>query len=554
MYNCAQWKFLFLVMLFFNYLGNGISLAKSTADNKQEMRALALLSKAEDQLEWRKNIQNLYQEMKDFSEAEGGEISARHLVKLRSSISLFTQKIVPSLKEYNDSKIDFLNPDNIILFEKSKSSSIDYKFSRLSRVTDLRSSRVRGKKYRTIVTKAVINTRDKLGKKLISDLLFQVTSRLVALENISLGLIPFIDQREMRFSILHDLKDEDSVDVETQWHNYINDLYKNDTLSDYVEVLTTNKETILKASESNKFLYYLLENNKVTEHIKEETSKFSFFKDMFNNMRFMAKRRWDTYQKMGVYTLYQASKLFGNTVGMIQSRHGLMYDLSIEEEQAIAAQMRPLDVLFEKTPFRLTDRFIPGYFGHNAIWSGTEIELKKLGVWDYLPSLYMKAVEDYDYTGNSFQSDIRNGSRIIEALRPGVQINSLRHFLDIDDYAVIRARDCDEWNKDEPFCLSPKLKKEYLIKAFSQIGKDYDFAFDVNTEEKIVCSELLYRTYLDIDFDTSLTVGSYNISPDQVALQGDEEGDIFTPVILYHKGVKVIEDMQKVYYNLLHAN
>jgi len=554
MYKLDQWKFLILVMLFFNYLGNGVSLAKSTEDKKQEIRALALLSKAEDQLEWRKNIQNLYQEMKEFSDAEGGEISARHLVQLRSAISRFTQKIVPSLKEYNDSKIDFLNPDNIILFEKTKSSSVDYKFSRLSRATDLRSSRQRGKKYRKIVTKAVINTNDKLGKKLISDLLFQVTARLVSLENISIGLIPFIDQREMRFSIIHDLKDDDSIDVETQWHNYINDLYKNDTLSDFIEVLTSKKETILKTSESNKFLYFLLENNKVTEHIREESSGFSFFKDLFNNMRFMAKRRWDTYQKIGVYTLYQASKLFGNTVGMVQSRHGLMYDLSIEEEQSIAAQMRPLDVLFEKTPFRLTDRFIPGHFGHNAIWTGTEIELKQLGVWDHLPSLYMKAVEDYDYTGNSFQNDIRNGSRIIEALRPGVQINSLRHFLDIDDYAVIRARDCDEWNKNEPFCLSPKLKKEYLIKAFSQIGKDYDFAFDVNTEEKIVCSELLYRTYLDIDFDTSLTVGSYNISPDQVALQGDEEGDIFTPIILYHNGVKVIEDIRKVYYNLLHSN
>ena len=31
------------------------------------------------------------------------------------------------------------------------------------------------------------------------------------------------------------------------------------------------------------------------------------------------------------------------------------------------------DILLEKTPFRLTDKLIPGYWGHAAVWIGGEV-------------------------------------------------------------------------------------------------------------------------------------------------------------------------------------
>ena len=38
--------------------------------------------------------------------------------------------------------------------------------------------------------------------------------------------------------------------------------------------------------------------------------------------------------------------------------------------QEVKQELRPFDILFEKTPFRLTDKFIPGHFGHVAIYIG----------------------------------------------------------------------------------------------------------------------------------------------------------------------------------------
>jgi hypothetical protein len=116
--------------------------------------------------------------------------------------------------------------------------------------------------------------------------------------------------------------------------------------------------------------------------------------------------------------------VFGNTMGMFASRRGKLVSLSSDEKASIAAKLKPLDILLEKTPFRLTDKFIPGHYGHVAIWTGTEIELKALGLWDH--PLIQK-----------HQDAIKNGHHIIEALRPGVKINTLDDFLNIDDFLAL---------------------------------------------------------------------------------------------------------------------
>ncbi|MGH7454857.1 MAG: YiiX/YebB-like N1pC/P60 family cysteine hydrolase, partial [bacterium] len=57
----------------------------------------------------------------------------------------------------------------------------------------------------------------------------------------------------------------------------------------------------------------------------------------------------------------------------------------------------------------------------------------------------------------------------------------------------------------------------FLALALLQYGKPYDFKFDVNTLDAIVCSELIYQSFVDVDFSTGKSLGSYTVSPDQVA-------------------------------------
>ena len=76
------------------------------------------------------------------------------------------------------------------------------------------------------------------------------------------------------------------------------------------------------------------------------------------------------------------SKFFGNLTGAVSVRKGKMYSNEVLKQE-ILKDLQPLDILLEKTPFRLTDKLIPGYFGHVSIWVGNGLELDSMGIWEH---------------------------------------------------------------------------------------------------------------------------------------------------------------------------
>jgi hypothetical protein len=200
------------------------------------------------------------------------------------------------------------------------------------------------------------------------------------------------------------------------------------------------------------------------------------------------------------------------------------------EREGIIREMKPLDILFEKTPFRLTDKFIPGHFGHVAIWLGSEDQLKDLRVWDQLPK--------------EVQARVRAGHYIVEALRPGVQLNSLDHFLNIDDFMVIR---------DSRSNITDDYRRQAILTSVAQLGKEYDFNFDVNSATRIVCSEIAYVVFPDITWPLVVTVGRNTISPDNVAVMASGNQRLFEPTIIYHNGKRITKDLNRTLDLLLEA-
>jgi len=215
------------------------------------------------------------------------------------------------------------------------------------------------------------------------------------------------------------------------------------------------------------------------------------------------------------------SGLFGNSVGLYESRKGKLYD-DKEALRTIKAQLQPLDILLEKTPFRLTDKLIPGHFGHVAIWTGTKAELIDAGVWEEL------VVQQY-------ADNIDSEHQIIEALRSGVQLSRLEDFMNVDDLAVLRPVFDDGTRQEDA--------REALLMAFRQVGKRYDFNFDVNTTDKIVCSELAYVSFPAFDWPTEAVLGRHSISPDNVAQMAWNNIPLRL-VAFYHDGKLVPEEDQ----------
>ncbi len=223
------------------------------------------------------------------------------------------------------------------------------------------------------------------------------------------------------------------------------------------------------------------------------------------------------------------SKLFGNTAGLFQFREGKLKNLSHSQLQSIKDTLKPLSLLLEKTPFRLTDKFIPGYFGHVAIWLGSPIDLMNLKI-----SHRGRMIDFLSHPDVAPHLEKLSQQKLVmEALRiPGVTLNTIESFMDIDDLAIMDAPE-----------MSEQKKAELLLRAFQQIGKPYDFNFNVESEREIVCSELVYAVYSAMEWPTDRTMGRHTISPDHVAWRAVDE--CFKLQLLYLKGVNIQENKMK---------
>ena len=268
---------------------------------------------------------------------------------------------------------------------------------------------------------------------------------------------------------------------------------------------------VTKLDKGTEYLAMIIANSASAQRIREGNVVKDFSKSAGSRLAYYGESLFRSHEKV----LFHLSKGFGNSLGLVETRKGYLHN----DDGAIAdlkKQLKPLDILLEKTPFRLTDKFIPGHFGHVAIYIGTEKELKVMGLWEH-PLI------------KPHQQEIRQGKTVLEALRKGVVLNTVEHFMNVDDLAVLRR------NK-----LNGEKQQEYTLNAFRQIGKEYDFCFDVETLNKIVCSELVYQVFTDDKFGTAKALGRATISPDLVVEKvfGDRTYEI---VLFYHEGKRVEE-------------
>jgi hypothetical protein len=221
------------------------------------------------------------------------------------------------------------------------------------------------------------------------------------------------------------------------------------------------------------------------------------------------------------------SMVFGNAVGLVETRKGKLNGRK-DVLSDLRSNMKPGDILLEKTPFRLTDKLIPGYWGHAAVWVGTEAELKELGIWD-------------NPVVARHHSRIRKGRMVVEALRSGVEMNSLEQFMNIDSIGVLRRVE-----------QTPKERGAIVIQALRQVGKPYDFNFDVESKGRVYCSKLVYLSYSGIDWPTKKSLGRTTFTPDDVAIKA-ANGKPLDLITFYHDGRKVTDAPTKRMAELMGA-
>ncbi len=304
------------------------------------------------------------------------------------------------------------------------------------------------------------------------------------------------------------------------------------TITDAIRFFDNNQENIahhlVHADKNIHGLYAYIEESPARKQLGGET----IFRQIADQLGALIKRSTtESIQQMGQLK-FLTSKVVGNSLGAVRWRTG-KFKNDQEFLTTLSATLQPGDILLEKTPFALTDKTIPGHFGHVAIYIGTVEQLRALG------ALNLNSVQ-------SRITELETGHVVLEALRGGVALNTLEHFMNIDDIAVLR-----------PSQLTNDEIKKSIGLALTHFGKRYDFNFDVNTTDTIVCSELIYAAYPQINFMTKRVFTSFTISPDDIAkLASGSPSDSLELTFFAHDGELIYKKGDDVtqaalYYQLL---
>jgi 1-acyl-sn-glycerol-3-phosphate acyltransferase len=176
---------------------------------------------------------------------------------------------------------------------------------------------------------------------------------------------------------------------------------------------------------------------------------------------------------------YRASSAVSTLIGdtRIREPRGGAGLITPELVAGLKPRLRPGDIVIERRNWYLSNAFLPGYWPHSALYVGTAEELRAMGFEaDPRVAKHLAAFARPDAAGHA--------PAFIEAVSEGVVFTTLEHSVgEADSVAVLRPR------------LTFEQIKEVIARAFSHAGKPYDFDFDFFSADKLVCTEVVYRSY-----------------------------------------------------------
>ncbi len=174
----------------------------------------------------------------------------------------------------------------------------------------------------------------------------------------------------------------------------------------------------------------------------------------------------------------------------------------------VSGQLQPGDILITRHDDALSNLFLPGFWPHSALVIGH--------------------AEQRDALGIRVDADREKGSRpphcILEAKKDGVRFRALEETLRVDAFVLLR-----------PKHLSESDLKTVIERAFSHEGKLYDFSFDFTRADRLVCTEVIYRSFEGlngIQFELQRRAGRFTFSAEDLLCQGLRRG-FFEVVFLY---------------------
>jgi hypothetical protein len=172
---------------------------------------------------------------------------------------------------------------------------------------------------------------------------------------------------------------------------------------------------------------------------------------------------------------------------LVPAERRLVTDAQLER---LATQLEPGDILVVRRNWYLSNLGLPGFWPHAVLHLGTAAEIAK--VFDADPEvarhfgrLSEQLARRYPEAWQALAARTPQGHarRVIEAVSEGVIVTSLEHACGADYVAALRPR-------------LPRPALAHAIEvALGFFGRPYDFNFDFVTDDAIVCSELVMKSF-----------------------------------------------------------
>lgn len=199
------------------------------------------------------------------------------------------------------------------------------------------------------------------------------------------------------------------------------------------------------------------------------------------------------------HTVFPAQKKVAELMGDVRVRRPGRYLISDEDLHAIQPKLAPGDVMIGRKNWYLSNVGLPGFWPHAMIYVGTEEQLRsnldpdpevrdwvqrtcgrELSFTEFLAQTYPRAwAERQEHTGE-------HPLTIIEAVSEGVLQSDLRHAS--GDYLAAMRPQLPAW-----------VKAQAISRAFGYLDRPYDFDFNFASDQTLVCSEVVWRSYRPLD-------------------------------------------------------
>jgi hypothetical protein len=176
----------------------------------------------------------------------------------------------------------------------------------------------------------------------------------------------------------------------------------------------------------------------------------------------------------------------------------------------ILSIVKPYDIILEKSNTFVTNQVIPGYFTHVSVWLGVNNHRKRV-----LHSRRLNKEKKVDIHDRA----------MAEAITTGVRLSSLKEYTLGKIYLIIRYNVLNQVQKDSVFHTISK-----------QLGKEYDFNFNIKSSDRINCTELLYLSFDFIPWITRTYLGRETLFPDDILQTALNNPDFSIVALVYNNG------------------